>query len=94
MNKYKWLVVSNIVLVALLLSTVLVGCSSSDSRVDWAVTQIQTLQTSIAQLQTLEATVNQNTLMIQNNTVQISTLQANLQSTIEQLQQYLQTLGQ
>ena len=87
----KWLVVWNVILTVLLLSVALIGCSGSDSRVDWAVTQIQTLQTAVAQLQSLQSTVDQNTQMIQNNALQIATVQSNLQSTIEQLQAYLQS---
>ena len=76
----------------MLLSVVLMGCSGSDSRVDWAIQQIQTLQTSIAQIQSLQSAVDHNTAQIQNNAIQIAQTQANLQSAIDQIQQYLNEL--
>jgi len=88
------LVVSNIILIVLLLSVVLIGCSGSDSRVDWAITQIQTLQSTVSQLQSLQSTVDQNTVLIQTNAFQIAQTQANLQSAVDQIQQYLNQLAQ
>ena len=86
----KWLIVWNIVLTILLLSVALGGCSGSDSRVDWAVTQIQTLSAKVSQLQ---STVDYNTQVIQGQAIQIASLQQNLQSAISQIQAYLQASG-
>ena len=86
----KWLLVWNIVLTILLLSVALGGCSGSDSRVDWAVTQIQTLSAKVSQLQ---STVDYNTQVIQGQAIQIASLQQNLQSAISQIQAYLQASG-
>jgi outer membrane murein-binding lipoprotein Lpp len=86
----KWLLIWNIILTILLLSVALGGCASSDSRVDWAITQIQNLTATVAQLQ---STVDYNTQLIQTQAVQIATLQSNLQSTVSQIQAYLQISG-
>ena len=79
----KWLLVWNIVLTILLLLVALGGCATSDSRVDWAITQIQTLEGTVTQLQST----------VQTQAIQIATLQSNLQSAINQLQAYLQASG-
>jgi outer membrane murein-binding lipoprotein Lpp len=60
----KWLIIWNVILTILLLSVALGGCSASDSRVDWAITQIQTLSTKVSQLQ---STVDYNTQVIQGH---------------------------
>ncbi len=83
----KKLLIWNIVLTVLILMVVLSGCMSTDSRVDWLVTQVQSQATEIAQLQ---ATVNQNSQTIQTQTVQLIALQQYMQTSLQQLQQYIQ----
>ena len=83
----KWLVVWNIVVTVLLLVVFLTGCSGSDSRIEWSVSQIQGLSTSLGQVQN---NVNQNTQQIQMLNVQVVALQSNIQSLVSQINAILQ----
>jgi outer membrane murein-binding lipoprotein Lpp len=78
----KLLVIWNIVLTVLLLATFLTGCTGSNSRVDWAVSQIQLLSAQLGQAQ---SEVSQHTQQIQALNVQVASLQANMQSLITQI---------
>jgi outer membrane murein-binding lipoprotein Lpp len=79
----KWLLIWNIVLTIVLLLVALGGCATSDSRVDWAITQIQALEGTVTQLQST----------VQTQGIQIAMLESNLQSALNQIQAYLQTSG-
>ena len=78
----KWLVVWNIVLMVLLLVAFLTGCTGSNSRIDWAVSQIQDLYGSLGQVQN---NVNQNTQQIQTLNTQVVALESAMQSLVDQI---------
>lgn len=82
----KWLITWNIVLTVLLLVVFITGCSGSDSRVDWAVTQIQVLSTTSGQIQN---NVSQNSQQIQVLNAEIAALKLNMQSLVSQINDIL-----
>ncbi len=86
----KSLLIWNIVVTILLLLVALSACTSSDTRVEWLVTQVQNQATAIGELQ---ATVAQDKQLIQAQTIQIAALQSYTQSSINQIQAYLQATG-
>ncbi|MDD4860076.1 MAG: hypothetical protein PHR56_07760 [Dehalococcoidales bacterium] len=85
----KWLLIWNIVLTLALIPAVLGGCSQADSRVDWLVQQVQSQAAAIGKLQ---GDVNQNNQTIQNQAVQLAAVNTYVQSSINQLQQYIQAV--
>ncbi|MDD5126746.1 MAG: hypothetical protein PHR43_01400 [Dehalococcoidales bacterium] len=90
MNKTnKWLVIWNIVLTILLIPSLLGGCTGSDPRIDWLVTQVQAQAATIGNIQ---AQADQNRQSIQNYAVQLSAVNNYVQTSIAQLQQYVQAV--
>ena len=83
----KLLVAWNIVLTALLLVVFLTGCTGSDSRIGWSVSQIQALSGSLQQVQNK---VNQNNQQIQVLNIQVVQLQSDMQSLVSQINTILQ----
>lgn len=86
----KWLLIWNIILTTLVIMVVFSGCSAPDTRVNWAINQVQAHTASIAQLETK---IDYNTQLIQSQLIQIVELQTYTENRLIQLQQIIQNSG-